>query len=269
MKLYCQILIGLLLVFSQTSKANEALATIEPWLATNNYQRGHMVEHNGVAYIALLPSKNIQPQKVSILWRPINLQSSKPPKKGKLYLLGEVVINNGIQYITRELNILGNLADLQNKKKWIAYQGKPLTPEPLNDDPIQLLLGEDKNNNGVRDDFEELILSSELSEEAKQHALQAGKAYSSTMKLSTIKDQISIVQAQKTVQLMINAYRCKIEIARKEGSSWRESDFYNDIDRLETKFIFSNFLDQLAGEDYPYDFSSNPCSLLALAIEEI
>ena len=27
----------------------------------------------------------------------------------------------------------------------------------LSDDPIQQLLGEDKHNNGVRDDFEELI----------------------------------------------------------------------------------------------------------------
>ena len=135
-------------------------------------------------------------------------------------------------------------------------------------DPIQQLLGEDKNNNGVRDDFEELILNSELSERAKQHALQAGKAYSSTMKLSTAKDEVTVDQARLTMQLMIHVYRCKIQIAKEEGQSWRESDFYNEIDRLEVKFIFSSFLDQLAGDDYPYEFPADACLSLASSTKD-
>src|SRR5690554_2985936 len=138
----------------------------------------------------------------------------------------------------------------------------------LSDDLIQKLLGEDKSNDGVRDDFEKLILNSELSERAKQHALQAGKAYSSTMKLSAAKDEVTVDQARLTMQLMIHVYRCKIQIAKEEGQSWRESDFYNEIDRLEVKFIFSSFLDQLAGDDYPYEFPADACLSLASSTKD-
>lgn len=149
----------------------------------------------------------------------------------------------------------------------IGFTQQTWAADTLSADPIQQLLGEDKNNNGVRDDFEELILNSELSERTKQHALQAGKAYSSTMKLSTAKDEITVDQARLTMQLMIHVYRCKIQIAKEEGQSWRESDFYNEIDRLEVKFIFSSFLDQLAGDDYPYEFPADACLSLTSMTE--
>lgn len=177
MKLNYLILAALLWSLAQIAGASEALTHIESWSDTTSYQRDDIVEYKEVAYIALLTSKKIKPQKISILWRPINLHSAKSPLKGKLYLLGTVVKQDGIQYITKHLNILSSVSDLQNKKKWIAYSGRLLTPEDPIDDPIQQFLGEDKNNNGVRDDFEELILNSELSKAAKQHALQAGKAY--------------------------------------------------------------------------------------------
>ena len=87
------------------------------------------------------------------------------------------------------------------------------------------------------------------------------------MKLSTAKDEVTVDQARLTMQLMIHVYRCKIQIAKEEGKSWRESDFYNEIDRLEAKFVFSSFLDQLAGENYPYNFPADACFSLASMTE--
>lgn len=267
MNIYLKLLFSLLLGFSQLAWSSIPITQIELWSSEQNYQRGDLVEYQQTAYIALLSSKNIKPKKVSVLWRPVNVNSTPQPKPGKLYLLGAVVTEGDNKYIAKKLNILHKSSDLQDSEKWIAYSGKSPLPDTPSDDPIQQLLGEDKNNNGVRDDFEELILNSELSERAKQHALQAGKAYSSTMKLSTIQDEVTAEQAQVTMQLMIHAYRCKIQIAKEEGKSWRESYFYNEIDRLEVKFVFSSFLDQLAGDNYPYKFPADACFSLASMTE--
>lgn len=58
-------LLGLLISFSQLTWAADSISQIEPWSAQQNYQRGDLAEYQKAAYIALLPSKNIKPQKVS------------------------------------------------------------------------------------------------------------------------------------------------------------------------------------------------------------
>lgn len=185
-------LLGLLISFSQLTWAADSISQIEPWSAQQNYQRGDLAEYQKAAYIALLPSKNIKPQKVSMLWRPVALHSTAAPKPGKIYLLGMVVMEGEKKYIAKELSIFKGSADLQNSKKWLAYSGKPSAPDIPIDDPVQQLLGEDKNNNGIRDDFEDLILSSELSESAKQHALQAGKVYGQALTLHISGETLSV-----------------------------------------------------------------------------
>lgn len=246
--------------------ASEQTTQIEKWSATKHYKRGDLAEHKQTAYIALLPSKNIAPKKISLLWRPIQLDNKSSPKVGKLYLLGMVVVEDNQRFIAKNLNIFTKKADLKDNRKWVLYSGEALPPDTP-DDSSKQLLGLDENNNGVRDDYEQIILASELSDRAKQHALQAGKAYGSTMKLSLAKNEITIVQAQATMQIMIHAYRCKIQIAKEEELSWRESDFYDDIDRLEVKLLFSHYLNQLAGNDYLYDFPKDACASFASMME--
>src|SRR5690554_7656899 len=91
MNIYLKLLFSLLLGFSQLAWASIPITQIEPWSSEQSYQRGDLVEYQQAAYIALLPSKNIKPKKISVLWRPLQLSSTTPPKPGKLYLLGAVV----------------------------------------------------------------------------------------------------------------------------------------------------------------------------------
>jgi hypothetical protein len=261
MNIYLKVLFSLLIGFSPFTWAS-SITKIEPWSAEKNYQRGDLAEFQKTAYIALLPSKNIKPQKVSILWRPVALNNTAAPKPGKIYLLGAVVMEGKNKYIAKELNIFQSSEDLKNNKKWIAYTGKPSAPDTPIDDPIQQLLGEDKNKNGVRDDFEELILNSELSEPAKQHALQAGKVYGQALTLHISGEALSQAQAHQAMQNLIIAYGCQLHLAKEDGASWKESDYYNDIDRLEASFMSDLYLADIVGDSRSYVFYKDFCQAL-------
>lgn len=261
-----KLLCGLLLSFSQLTWAATPITQIEPWSSEQNYQRGDLVEYQNTTYIALLPSKQTKPKEVSILWRSLQLSSTTPPKLGKLYLLGAVVAQGDSKYIAKKLNILHKSSDLQDGEKWVAYSGKSSSPKNPSDDPIQQLLGEDKNNNGVRDDFEELILNSELAERTKQHALQAARVYGHALTLHMTSEAISHVQAHQAMQHLIFAEKCRRQYAKEDGVSWRKSDYYNTIDRLEASFLAGFYIDEIAGEDQSYGFPKDSCQALANAV---
>ena len=266
MNIYLKLLFGLLMGFSQLAWAATPITQIEPWSSDQNYQRGDLAEYQNTTYIALLPSKNIKPKKVSILWRPVQLSSTTASKSGKLYLLGAVVAEGDNKYIAKKLNILHKTSDLQDSEKWIAYSGKSPLPDTPSDDPIQQLLGEDKNNNGVRDDFEELILNSELSERTKQHALQAARTYGHALTLHMTGETISHAEAHQAMQHLIFAEKCRRQYAKEDGVSWRKSDYYSTIDRLEASFLSGFYIDEIAGEDQLYDFPKDSCQALANAV---
>ena len=266
MSIYLKLLFSLLLGFSQLAWSSIPITQIELWSSEQNYQRGDLVEYQQTAYIALLSSKNIKPKKVSVLWRPVNVNSTPQPKPGKLYLLGAVVTEGDNKYIAKKLNILHKSSDLQDSEKWIAYSGKSPLPDTPSDDPIQQLLGEDKNNNGVRDDFEELILNSELSERTKQHALQAARAYGHALTLHMTGETISHAEAHQAMQHLIFAEKCRRQYAKEDGVSWRKSDYYSTIDRLEASFLSGFYIDEIAGEDQLYDFPKDSCQALANAV---
>src|SRR5690554_4280207 len=143
------------------------------------------------------------------------------------------------------------------------------TADIPSDVSAQQLLGEDKNNNGVRDDFEELILNSELSERTKQHALQAARAYGHALTLHMTGEIISHAQAHQAMQNLILAYGCQLQISQEDGVSWRESDYYDDIDRLEASFMSDFYLAEVVGEDKSYIFPKDYCQALANAVGTI
>lgn len=140
------------------------------------------------------------------------------------------------------------------------------TADIPSDVSAQQLLGEDKNNNGVRDDFEELILNSELSERTKQHALQAARAYGHALTLHMTGETISHAEAHQAMQHLILAYGCQLQISKEDGVSWRESDYYDDIDRLEASFMSDFYLAEVVGEDKSYIFPKDYCQALANAV---
>src|SRR5690554_6374818 len=266
MNIYLKLLFSLLLGFSQLAWASIPITQIEPWSSEQSYQRGDLNEYQQSTYITKIPSKNIRPEQISVLWRPLQLSSTTPPKPVEIYVLGAVVAEGDSRYIAMKLIILHKSSDLQDSEKWIAYSGKPPLPDIPSDDPIQQLLGEDKNNNDVRDDFEELILNSELSERTKHHALQAARAYGHALTLHMTGETISHAEAHQAMQHLIFAEECRRKYAKEDGVSGRKSDYYSTIDRLEASVLVGFYIDEIAGEDQLYDFPKDSCQALANAV---
>src|SRR5690554_7312450 len=76
MSIHIKFLFGLIVGFTQLAWSSIPITQIELWSSEQNYQRGDLVEYQQTAYIALLPSKNIKPKKISVLWRPLQLSST-------------------------------------------------------------------------------------------------------------------------------------------------------------------------------------------------
>src|SRR5690554_4318493 len=114
-----------------------------------------------------------------------------------------------------------------------------------------------------------MILNSELSERTKQHALQAARAYGHALTLHMTGEIISHAQAHQAMQNLILAYGCQLQISQEDGVSWRESDYYDDIDRLEASFMSDIYLAEIVGEDKSYVFPKNYCEALFTAVGSV
>ena len=47
---------------------------------------------------------------------------------------------------------------------------------------------------------------------------------------------------------------CQLQLASKDGVSWQESDYYNDVDRLEASFMSDIYLADIVGDNRSYIF---------------
>lgn len=244
------------------------LSDIESWSKDISYKRGDIVKLSNVAYISALPSRSLDPSSHKIIWRVINLNSQKQAKLKKIYLIGKVINFEDTKYVSLKINILRNVSDLLDERKWLEISDRtngydlPVYDE---DEAMATLIGVDNNENGIRDDYETKIVLSELPQDMKDSALAAGKVYTSAMKTGSSEETVSIELAQLTMQNLIHAYRCKIKSApENSGRGWKESDFYNTVDRIEAKFLIQSTLIDFAGTDTQYDFPEDPCTAISI-----
>lgn len=244
------------------------LSDVESWSKDKLYKRGDIVKLSNVAYIATLPSRSLNPSSHKIIWRVINLNSQKQAKLRKIYLIGKVINFEDTKYVSLKINILRNVSELLDERKWLEISNRtngyelPVYDE---DEAMATLIGVDYNENGIRDDYETKIVLSELPQEIKDSALAAGKVYTSAMKTGSSEEPVSIELAQLTMQNLIHAYRCKIKSApENSGRGWKESDFYNTVDRIEAKFLIQSTLIDVAGTDTQYDFPEDPCAAISI-----
>ncbi|QQD25374.1 hypothetical protein [Venatoribacter cucullus] len=160
--------------------------------------------------------------------------------------------------------MLMDISHLQNKRQWLVITDSLNEYQPPSDhdnETADTLYGTDNNNNGIRDDYKQRIIQSELPEHAQKLAFAAGRIYTTTIHVGRSADEISTDLARYTMQNLINVYRCKLITAQQNnGHTWKESWFYNTVDRLEAKFLIQNALSKIAGEETEYQFPDNPCA---------
>lgn len=112
------------------------------------------------------------------------------------------------------------------------------------------LLGEDVDNNGIRDDYELAIQSSGLPIDVIDTALAAGKAYQALMIQSVDDVQLDKENAKTLIANLVLAKRCQISKQEIYGEAWQESTFFNSFDRIEAKFKTQAALSlMMEGED--------------------
>jgi len=171
-------------------------------------------------------------------------------------LPGHLVKHNGDQFLSLKINMLMDISHLQNKRQWLVITDSLNEYQPPSDhdnETADTLYGTDNNNNGIRDDYKQRIIQSELPEHAQKLAFAAGRIYTTTIHVGRSADEISTDLARYTMQNLINVYRCKLITAQQNnGHTWKESWFYNTVDRLEAKFLIQNALSKTAGEETEY-----------------
>lgn len=267
LKLLKSSILGLIFFISSNIHAID-LSDIEPWSKDKSYDRGDIVKLSSVAYIAVLPSRSLDPTSHKIAWRVVNLNSKEQAKLRNIYLIGKVINFEGVKYVSLKINIIQNVSDLLDDRKWLEISDRtngydlPIYDE---DEAMATLIGVDNNENGIRDDYETKIVLSELPQAVKDRALAAGKVYTSAMQIGSSKETVSIAMARLTMQNLIHAHRCKINSApENSGRGWKESDFYNTVDRIEAKFLIQSNLVDVAGRDTKYDFPEDPCAAISI-----
>lgn len=95
-------------------------------------------------------------------------------------MIGKVINFEGVKYVSLKINIIQNVSDLLDDRKWLEISDRtngydlPIYDE---DEAMATLIGVDNNENGIRDDYETKIVLSELPQAVKDRALAAGKVY--------------------------------------------------------------------------------------------
>ena len=195
----------------------------------------------------------------------IKLNSNKPLKLRKFYFTGILVNHDSKKFISKTINFPWSTDDLANAKKWIEITDKADgygLPEFDETEALATVLGTDTNNNGIRDDYETKIVLSDLPKAIKYNALKAGQAYTAAIKAGS-KGMTTKEEATYIAQGLIHSYRCKQQAARdNKGRGWKESYFYNTVDRLQAKFATSNSLSELIGKDADFKFPEDACAAL-------
>lgn len=62
------------------------------------------------------------------------------------------------------------------------------------------------------------------------------------MRMCLTKEKVTAEEAILINQQMINITRCHGQLTASNEKAWNKSDFFNTIDRLETLYLFGNYL---------------------------
>ncbi|WP_428773919.1 hypothetical protein [Vibrio sp.] len=256
----------LLLLFSAITLISSHTRATEKWSSIEAYRSGHIVEWNGNTYIASHWSQGTEPEPNDINWDgwilidENNLQEWLP---NKTYQGGTIVNINEQYFLAKWWN---QNQYPENSDAWQHLNDIQLSneedPEPRENDTVA---GIDKNNNGIRDDYERNIFKNYASPEMQQIAISAGHEWQKLIERPTDKTEVTKGEASRTFSNLISLRRCFTELRRKDPTFETPTQFYfNTLERAAAKRNAEASLARVLGDDYSkIDFPEKPCGTLA------
>ena len=238
------------------------------WASNEAYGRGDVVALGYDIYVATLPSREKRPDRYKLLWRKVKYNDHAAFVPKKIYFLGRVVSHDGKYYVSLGINVPPSEESLSNPSWWLEFTHPGLTydlPDYDNTNgDIGTLIGVDSNQNEIRDDYETTIIFSDLPDEVKESALNAGKAYGQLIQSGTNNFDLNESSANNILVKLVLAEQCKREMKRlNSGATWKEASFFNTIDRLEAKVKLENMLAELIETEELEVPQENSCYLLS------
>lgn len=268
-----KILIPLFLIFATLCSAVAHAITfseMQTWDSSKLYKRGELVKIRYDMYMSVLPTRGDHPERHPVRWRKIHYSNFQDFEPRRLYFLGKVVEHEGQYFISRGINVPPSSRSLGRTHRWLEFTHPGLFYEiPDYDDgsdQMNTLVGIDNNHNGIRDDYEESIIFSDLPESIKPYALAAGKAYGGLIESATDNFQATPENARTVLEKLMIAEACKREMQEiHQGQTWQETSYFNTLDRIEAKYKLQNMLVRVAdGQDIPYPENATCNALSAL-----
>lgn len=104
------------------------------------------------------------------------------------------------------------------------------------------LKGVDLDGNGIRDDYEEKIMSEDFQDVTRDAALWAGSVYGKAMLTQEEVEETSQTEALSIINELIAVRYCKQWILENYGETWKETYFYNNSPRFEAKISIPSIL---------------------------
>src|SRR5690606_32584318 len=214
------------------------------WRPDKIYRSGDVVANQYDIYVALLPSKGQDP-KTSRLWRKARYSRTVNYQINKLYIPAAVVKQGEKFYLALHLNVPLAPSSIFETRHWLEFTHPSLSyslPVPEATPDNSTLLGIDSNQNKIRDDYEIAVAYSDLPPEVMDAALTAGKTYGQLM-ASGSTTTVDASTARTLLEKSVRAEQCKRQMAAAHGgSTWKESTFFNTVERVQAKYSLQNML---------------------------
>src|SRR5690606_33911166 len=97
--------------------------------------------------------------------------------------------------------MLMDISHLQNKRQWLVITDSLNEYQPPSDhdnETSDTLYGTDNKNNGIRDDYKQRIIQSELPQHAQKPAFATGRIYPATIHVGRSAHELSTTLARYT-----------------------------------------------------------------------
>jgi len=231
------------------------------------YTEGSYVKYSNNLWVARHKVIGKYPEEKSLTWAKVKLNNINEWKSQKVYLLGQSISYNEKTYFAKSLKPIAINSSYANYK-WVEFSHPAMgfdlpsfNPENPEHNSIE---GVDQNENGIRDDYEIKIVMSDKPRDIKELALKAGKSYQTALSMKDIANSITQEEATNTLLSLTLAELCKRHINKNNASAitWKMSDYFNTIDRIETNFSVQNKLASLVDEEQLESSLEQPCASL-------
>lgn len=233
----------------------------DTWIKDQTYTSGDVVEWNGTHFLSSSWSNGTEPVVNNINWDGwITLDAEKIAawKQENVYLGGDVAEFNSEYYLSK----WWNKGEIPNgSSAWQPIDVSFLiTPDPGPETPKDKILGVDTNNDGLRDDYAEVINNTYVEPEEIKLAEAAGKEWHKLVEFGVSGNSIDYNDAKYMIDNIVFIEMCVKEYHTNNEGYVNPFDFYFDsIPRALEKTKAENKLSRVLA-DYIVIFDESFCS---------